>query len=275
MDGRRGRGRGRGIGGQANPPPPPPPDAMNGIYQCLRELTTLVQQQGGNNHHNGGVHPLVQVPGNGDENRRMVALREFLRQHPPTFQGSSNPLDADIWIRMVRKICGGMGIAEDLRVDLATYLLEGEADHWWDSVKRIRNTDALNWEEFDQIFQDKYFLDSVRDRMKTDFLALRHGNMTVAEYEKRFDELSRYATEFISTEASRAKRFEQGLRPVIREKLVALKIREYGDLVDRAVIVERDMEDTQRRQSFAKGGPIRTGAGSSEVQRAAPYRRPD
>ena len=46
-------------------------------------------------------------------------------------------------------------------------------------------------------------------------------------------------------------------------------------MVDRAALVERDIEDSQRRQSWARGGPIRTGAGSSGVQRAAPYRRPD
>ena len=55
--------------------------------------------------------------------------------------------------------------------------------------------------------------------------------------------------EFISTEANQAKSFEQGLRPAIREKLVALKIRDYGDMVDRAALVERDIEDSQQRQS--------------------------
>ena len=111
--------------------------------------------------------------------------------------------------------------------------------------------------------------------MKADFLALRQGSITVVEYERRFTELSHYAMEFISMEANRAKRFEQGLRPAIREKLVALKIRDYGDMVDRVALVERDIEDSQRRQSWVRGGPIRTGAGSSGVQRAAPYRRPD
>ena len=58
--------------------------------------------------------------------------------------------------------------------------------------------------------------------MKAYFLDLRQGSTTVVEYERRFTELSCYAMEFISTEANRAKRFEQGLRPAIREKLVAL-----------------------------------------------------
>ena len=159
MDGGRGRrcGRGRGCGSQSNPPPPPPPDAMNVIYQCLRELTTL---------------------------------------------------DADRWIHRVKKVFDGLGVAEDFKVGLATYLFDGEANHWWESVKRMRDIDALTWGEFDQIFQDKYFPESVRDRMKANFLALRQGSTTVVEYERRFTELSRYAMKFISTEANRAKRFE-------------------------------------------------------------------
>ena len=173
------------------------------------------------------------------------------------------------------KVFDGLGVAEDLKVGLATYLFDGEADHWWESVERMRDIIALTWGEFDQIFQDKYFSESVRDGIKADFLALRQGSTTMVEYERRFTELSRYAMEFISTEANRAKRFEQGLKLAIREKLVALKIRDYGDMVDRAALLKRDIEDSQRLQSWARGGPIQTGAGSSGVQRATPYRRPD
>ena len=50
--------------------------------------------------------------------------------------------------------------------------------------------------------------------------------------------------EFISIEANRAKHFEQGLRTVIQEKLVALKIQDYGDIMDRAALV--GIEDSQR-----------------------------
>ena len=253
-----GQGRGRG--------PPPPPDAMNGIYQCLRELTSLVQHQNrNNNNHTGGAHSLAQVPGNREENRRMIILRELLRQSPPTFQGSSNPLDVDRWIRRVTKVFDGLGVAEDFKVGLTTYLFDGEVDHWWESVKRRRDISALTWGEFVQIFQNKYFLKSIRDRMKADFLALQHGSTIVVEYERRFTELFHYAMNFISTEANRAKLFEQGLRSTIQEKLVALKIRDYGDMVDRSALMERDIEDSQRRQSWVKGGPIRTGVGSSGV----------
>ena len=145
----------------------------------------------------------------------MIILREFLRQSPPTFKGSLNPLDADRWIRRVTKVFDGLGVAEDFKVGLATYLFDGEANHLWESVKIRRDISALTYEEFDQIFQDKYFSKSVRDKMKGDFLALQQGSTNVVEYERRFTELSRYAMEFISTEANRAKHFEQSLRSAI------------------------------------------------------------
>ena len=137
MDGGRGRGRerergrGRGCGSQANPPPPPSLDAMNGIYQCFRELTSLGQHQNrnNNNNHTGGAHSLAQVPCDGEENQEMIILREFLRQSPPTFQGSSNPLDADRWIRRVTKVFDGLRVAKDFKVGLEMYLFDGEADH--------------------------------------------------------------------------------------------------------------------------------------------------
>ena len=51
----------------------------------------------------------------------------------------------------MKKVFDGMGVFEDVRVGLAIYLFGG-ADHWWESVKRSRNTDALTWGEFDNIF---------------------------------------------------------------------------------------------------------------------------
>ena len=72
----------------------------------------------------------------------MTVLREFLRQSPPTFQGSPNPLDADRLIHRVKKVFDVIGVAEDLKFGLAMYLFDGEADHWWESVKRRKYIDA-------------------------------------------------------------------------------------------------------------------------------------
>ena len=52
----------------------------------------------------------------------------------------------------MKKVFDGIGFSEDLNIGLAIYLFDGEVDHWWESVKRRMDTDALPWGEFDQIF---------------------------------------------------------------------------------------------------------------------------
>ena len=43
----------------------------------------------------------------------------------------------------MNKVFDGIGVSEDLKVCLAIYLFDGEADHWWELVKKMRDTDAL------------------------------------------------------------------------------------------------------------------------------------
>jgi hypothetical protein len=46
-------------------------------------------------------------------------MREFLRLKPPTFVGSSNPLDADDWLRIVKSKLEAIGCPENQHVHLA------------------------------------------------------------------------------------------------------------------------------------------------------------
>ena len=45
--------------------------------------------------------------------------------------------------------------------------------------------------------------------------------MTIAEYKKKYRELSKYATSVIEDEDERCKRFEEGLREDIRTPIIA------------------------------------------------------
>ncbi|RVW69179.1 Retrovirus-related Pol polyprotein from transposon 17.6 [Vitis vinifera] len=65
-------------------------------------------------------------------------------------------------------------------------------------------------------------------RMK--FEHLIQGTMSVLEYESRFSELSRFALGMISEEGEKTRRFQQGLRLAIRNRLVSLAIRDYYEL---------------------------------------------
>ncbi|XP_059638567.1 uncharacterized protein LOC132280829 [Cornus florida] len=78
---------------------------------------------------------------------------------------------------------------------LATFMLIGNALQWWESIITIEERTRLTYAEFQTRFDSKYFPLSVRSAMNTDFLDLQQGDMTVAEYEQRFINLSLFAPE--------------------------------------------------------------------------------
>jgi hypothetical protein len=82
---------------------------------------------------------LIEVLTRNLENQRPIGGRpqdrmgEFLRLKPPTFAGSSNPLDADDWLRTVKRKLEAIGCHENKRVHLAAHQLSGMALSWWDT----------------------------------------------------------------------------------------------------------------------------------------------
>ena len=79
--------------------------------------------------------------------------------------------------------------------------MQGETYDWWKLV--LRNPlllDPISWDFFVREFQPNYVIDDYRETKWKQFLNLKQGNMTVAEYEKEFSRLSKYASESILTE---------------------------------------------------------------------------
>lgn len=67
---------------------------------------------------------------------------------------------------------------------------------------------------------------------------------TLADYEKKFTELSKYTTTIIASEEDCCKRFEGGLRKEIQTLLTACsKWIEFSKLVETTLKVERSLED--------------------------------
>nr|XP_012466477.1 unnamed protein product [Gossypium raimondii] len=107
------------------------------------------------------------------------------------------------------------------------------AENWMESTKRV------TWDLFQKEFQKKYVGELYIEDKRQEFLMLKQGNLSVVDYELEFSRLSRYASEFIPTEADSCKRFLRGLRDEIRVQLVSHRITEFVDLVERAKMVEQ------------------------------------
>ena len=60
--------------------------------------------------------------------------------------------------------------------------------------------------------------------------------MTVAEYETKFTQLSRFASDLISTEERKSFHFQEGLSPFFKDKLYLHKLETYSKVVESALI---------------------------------------
>ncbi|KAA0043429.1 uncharacterized protein E6C27_scaffold1639G00390 [Cucumis melo var. makuwa] len=90
------------------------------------------------------------------------------------FEGFTDPADAENWLNMLEKCFDVMNCPEKRKVRLATFLLQNEAEGWWKSIL-ARRSDAR----------------------------LKQGSLSVAEYEKKYTELSRYVDVIVASESDR------------------------------------------------------------------------
>lgn len=168
-------------------------------------------------------------------------IEQFRRYHPPTFDGRGEPTTAEEWLRALERIFNHIPCSDAQRVSCAIFQLVEDADHWWESHSKTMSQDQqtnLTWDEFQQTVIQKYIPSSYRDRKETEFLRLRQGNMTVVEYDRKFSQLSRYASHLVDTDAKKAQRFENGLRPEISCILAGFGSLTYAETLDRAQKIE-------------------------------------
>ena len=64
--------------------------------------------------------------------------------------------------------------------------------------------DPLTWQRFKDLFYEKYFPASTQDKMLSQFLGLKQGNRSVAQYEVEFNRLVKFTPKGIK-DSNRAK----------------------------------------------------------------------
>ena len=110
-------------------------------------------------------------------------------------------------------------------------------------------------------FNAKFFPPLVQERKEDEFIRLRQGAQSVAEYESQFTRLSKFAPELIMTEQRRIRRFIQGLNVEIQKDLAVAQINAFSEAVEKAQRVENARLQVKNFQAKKRGFP-----GSSSEQ---------
>jgi len=89
----------------------------------------------------------------GPEPRPLVrewSLEDFLKHHPVKFDGKTSPDAVDQWLKDQERIFDAKMCPVDNRLVFAVYMLTGEDEHWWISMKSIMEERGkpMTWEAF-------------------------------------------------------------------------------------------------------------------------------
>ncbi|KAK9740091.1 hypothetical protein RND81_03G010400 [Saponaria officinalis] len=126
--------------------------------------------------------------------QQQTIFDKFSKHHPPTYEGTCDPVVLEAWIREMEKLFIATLCPEDQKVGIASYYLQREADNWWSISRAVIQKER-------------------------EFLRLEQGDLSVQAYADKFMELSRFETTIVPDEASRVKRFEKKLTPKVRTVL--------------------------------------------------------
>ena len=88
------------------------------VVSFIRGVVTLVHRLNGDTPHGDGS----------------ALLEKFLKLHPPVFKGEVDPLGAEGWFKKLTKIFEAMQVTDEKKLILVPYILEDEADFWWDMI---------------------------------------------------------------------------------------------------------------------------------------------
>ena len=81
----------------------------------------------------------------------------------------------------------------------------------------------IDWEDFKNEFERKYFPPEAKDRQEIQFLELTKGNRKVREYEAEFTKLRKYSPSGARNEGALIRRFIRGLRADLASRLQVVK----------------------------------------------------
>ncbi|XP_021721003.1 uncharacterized protein LOC110688540 [Chenopodium quinoa] len=162
-------------------------------------------------------------------------FKKVAQSKPPTYQGELDPTILENWLREFEKLFGAVRCPETSKVGCVTYYLRGEADLWWQQNEAtIKALPGFNWTMFQEKVRDKFYPSLLQKQKAEEFSNLAMGNMSVTEYYTKFIELSRLATESVSTEKSKARKFESGLTTDFQLKLYGQVFETFDEVYGRA-----------------------------------------
>ncbi|XP_070034825.1 uncharacterized protein [Nicotiana tomentosiformis] len=135
----------------------------------------------------GVVQPVVvaQVRDRPDmSSEALMRLDKFTKLFPVHFSGvpSEDPQD---YLDHCHEVLHNMGIVETNGFDFAVFQMTDYAKKWWIDyvVTRLFGLPSLTWDQYSQLFLEKFIPFTLREEYRRQFECLQQGGMIITQYE--------------------------------------------------------------------------------------------
>src|SRR4051812_15622391 len=135
--------------------------------QLMQEMTTFIQNQNNNNNKNNNNN------NNNNNNQNnppaLDMLTKFLKLRPARFSGTTDPMEANDWLRSVNKDLVTVGCTDEEKVRFAAFLLEGPTGTWWDNFQITTPLEDVTWAIFEDGFRTAHISPGMMYLKKKEF----------------------------------------------------------------------------------------------------------
>ncbi|GKV05170.1 hypothetical protein SLEP1_g17210 [Rubroshorea leprosula] len=168
---------------------------------------------------------------------------EFQKVVTKRFNGTAGFEQVGSWITKLERGFHLLKIVDDLKVDVGSYMLTGEALTWWENYLKLHQgePELSTWDGFKKVFMQENIPDSKRRELQREFADLKQGSSTVEQYKKEFDRYLPFVGSQVEDEPAKADKFLWGLNLDIYLAVNQFKPVTYREAVNRAIDQEKAM----------------------------------
>lgn len=182
---------------------------------------------------------VARVGGNirqGPKLNQYSSFKDFLDMKPPIFKEAEELLQADEWLNTIEQKFRLLRLIDGLKAKYESHQLQGPARIWWSHHCRTmpKNVEVV-WEQFRITFRGHYIPPGLMSMKHTEFMKLTQGNKSLNECMQAFNNLSRYATKFVDTDAKKIANFKRGLNPKLMKAMCNNKCTTFNQFINDAL----------------------------------------
>ncbi|XP_073045987.1 uncharacterized protein [Primulina eburnea] len=171
---------------------------------------------------------------------RLEAVYEiYRRMNPKDFSGTTEPMITEGLVKSIEVIFAFMELQDADRARCATFLSTGDARLWWESASMSVNLQTLTCNWFKEVFYSEYFTEEVRSRLAREFMSLRQGDSSVADFVREFEKGCHFVPLVANDAREKMSNFRDGLRPILRRDVRVAGPMTYAVAVSRILATEQ------------------------------------